>query len=495
MKPPVADLPHADGCYRAVVGKDRRFDGVFYTGVRTTGIYCRPSCPAVTPRRKNVEFFPTAAAAQVAGFRACRRCRPDLTPGSPHWDVKADVSGRAMRMIADGIVEREGVSGLAARTGYSTRQLNRLLAQHLGAGPLSLARAQRAHTARILLETTQMAVTDVAFAAGFSSVRQFNATMQEIYAATPTALRAGAATVRSPDKADGVVKVRLAVREPFDAASLLGFLSQRLIDGVERFADGVYARTLRLAHGHGQVALTPTPTGGGAVDCVLRLADLRDLSSAVERCRRLLDLDADPVAIDEHLASDAMLRSSVRARPGMRVPGHVDGFEVAVRAVVGQQISVSGARTVVSRLVSEYGEAVADPDASGLSRLLPTAAVLAAVDPTLLPMPRSRSQALVEMAAAVADGRIALDRSADRAEVKAGLTALPGIGPWTADYIALRALGDPDVFMATDLGARQGMAAMGYVGNDRERAARADVWRPWRSYALMHVWRSLSEEK
>ncbi|MEJ7744832.1 MAG: AlkA N-terminal domain-containing protein [Nocardioidaceae bacterium] len=367
-----------------------------------------------------------------------------------------------------------------------------MLTRHLGAGPLSLARAQRAHTARILIETTDMALTDVAFAAGFSSVRQFNATVREVYAATPTALRTSRSVARRPEEAAGVVKVTLAVREPFDAAALLGFLAQRLIDGVEWADNGTYARTLRLPRGHGQVALTPTVAG--QVECVLRLTDLRDLSAAVERCRRLLDLDADPVAIDRHLATDALLHASVQAHPGMRVPGHVDGFEVAVRAVIGQQISVAGARTVAARLVADHGEAVTDPEGLGLTQLFPTAAVLAAVDPTKLPMPRSRARALIEVAAAVAEGRIALDRSADRAEVRAGLVALPGIGPWTADYIALRALGDPDVFLATDLGVRQGMAGMGYVGNDKQRAARADPWRPWRSYALMHVWRSVSNQ-
>lgn len=491
-----ADPANADRCYRAVLGKDRRFDGVFYTGVRTTGIYCRPSCPAVTPRRKNVEFFATAAAAQGAGFRACRRCRPDLTPGSPEWDNNADVSGRAMRMIADGVVEREGVDGLASRTGYSTRHLNRVLTHQLGAGPLSLARAQRAHTARILIETTDMALTDVAFAAGFSSVRQFNATMKDIYAATPTALRATRpANHRSRANAPGVVTISLAVRAPFESQSLLAFLAQRLVDGVEELEAGTYSRTLRLPRGHGQVSLTPKREPVGQVQCVLRLTDLRDLASAVERCRRMLDLDADPVAIDAHLASDELLRPLVQARPGLRVPGHVDGFEVAVRAIIGQQISVAGARTVATTLVAEHGDTIAETSSPGPTRLFPTPQVLADVDPETLPMPRSRGRALVEMASAVASGQVMLDRSADRADVKAALMALPGIGPWTADYIALRALGDPDVFLATDLGVRQGMAALGCRRDDGHRVARAERWRPWRSYALMHIWRSLSKEE
>jgi AraC family transcriptional regulator, regulatory protein of adaptative response / DNA-3-methyladenine glycosylase II len=476
-----------DRCYRAVLGKDRRFDGVFYTGVRTTGIYCRPSCPAVTPRRSNVAFYPTAAAAQGAGFRACRRCRPDLTPGSPEWDVHADVAGRAMRMIADGVVEREGVPGLAARAGYTPRHLGRVLTSELGAGPLALARAQRAHTARLLIETTDLGIADVAFAAGFASVRQFNATIREVYAATPSQLRTARRRRGHPaDEAAGAITVSLPVRAPFDFGSLLAFLAERAVAGVEACHEGTYERTLRLPYGSGRVRLTPA---SDRVECRLELADLRDLAAAVERCRRLLDLDADPVVIDEHLGCDELLRPLVTRRPGMRVPGHVDGFEVAVRAVVGQQISVAGARTIVSRLVTTYGD---DIDAGGpLGRLFPTAAAIAAADPEELPMPRARARALVGLAAAVAEGRVVLDRSADRADVRASLLALPGVGPWTADYIAMRALGDPDVFLPTDLGVRRGLARLGL---DEPIDQRDMAWRPWRSYALMHLWITSNEE-
>jgi AraC family transcriptional regulator, regulatory protein of adaptative response / DNA-3-methyladenine glycosylase II len=479
-------IADTERCYRAVLSRDRRFDGVFYTGVRTTGIYCRPSCPAVTPRRRNVAFYVTPAAAQRAGFRACRRCRPDLTPGSPEWDVRADVAGRAMRMIADGVVEREGVTGLAARTGYTPRHLNRLLTSHLGAGPLSLARAQRAHTARILIETTAMGFADVAFAAGFASVRQFNATMAEVYDATPTQLRS---TRRAAPEAQssGVITVALAVREPFDAASLLGFLLPRAVRGVETCRESTYARTLRLPHGHGTVELEPK---SDRVLCRLTLTDLRDLASAVERCRRLLDLDADPVAIDDQLSTDPLLAPLLSKRPGLRVPGHVDGFEAAVRAVVGQQISVAGARTILGRLVDRYGDRVCD--GAELTHLFPTPSAIAAADSDALPMPRSRGRALVALAAAVQSGDVVLDRSADRASVRESLLALTGIGPWTADYIALRALGDPDVFLAGDLGVKQGLSALGATGNPVEIAA---AWRPWRSYALMHVWNTACDKR
>ncbi|MBA3233859.1 MAG: helix-turn-helix domain-containing protein [Propionibacteriales bacterium] len=473
-----------DRCYRAVLGRDRRFDGVFYTAVHTTGIYCRPSCPAVTPRRRNVDFFVTAAAAQSAGFRACRRCRPDLTPGSPEWDVKADVAGRAMRMIADGVVEREGVEGLATRAGYTSRHLNRMLTQQLGAGPLALARAHRAHTARILIETTHMGFADVAFAAGFSSVRQFNATIGDVYAATPSVLRqAGRGrprTIATP----GAVTVALAVREPFDSAALLTFLAARTVDGVESVELGVYRRTLRLPSGRGTVALQPQHD---RVLCSLILTDLKDLAAAVERCRRLLDLDADPVAIDAQLASSTVLRPLVERHPGMRVPGHVDGFEVAVRAIVGQQISVAGARTIAARLTGDYGEPL--DDTLPHTHLFPSADSIAGADPDRLPMPRARGRALVGLAASVAAGDLVLDRSADRRDVRTGLLALPGIGPWTADYIALRALGDPDVFLPTDLGVKQALERLGI--NDPEASM---AWTPWRSYALMHVWSALGDD-
>lgn len=493
-------IPNAEHCYRAVQSRDRRFDGVFYTGVKTTGIYCRPSCSAVTPLRKNVSFYVTAAAAQRAGFRACRRCRPDLTPGSPQWDVRADVAGRAMRMIADGVVEREGVTGLAARAGYTPRHLNRLLIDQLGAGPLSLARAQRLHTARILIETTDMGLADVAFAAGFSSVRQFNATVLEVYGATPSQLR----HTRRPNQrtlSPGLITVSLPVRQPFDADGLLDFLGRRAVSGIEVCDGSTYARSLRLPTGPGTAWLTPH---ADRVECTLRLADLRDLAAAVERCRRLLDLDADPIAIDGQLSHDPVLAPHVARRPGVRVPGHVDGFEVAIRAIVGQQISVAGARTITSRLVREYGEPLpgAQPPPAGvplgeplpgtgaITRLFPTPHALAAADPAALPMPRSRAGAVVGVAAAVATGEVVLDRSADRADVRAALLRLPGIGPWTADYIALRGLGDPDVFLPTDLGVRQGMSRLGLAVDDRV----AERWRPWRSYALLHVWSAGTKE-
>jgi AraC family transcriptional regulator of adaptative response / DNA-3-methyladenine glycosylase II len=481
----------ADRCYRAVRSRDARFDGVFYTGVLTTGIYCRPSCPAVTPRRRNVHFYPSAAAAQRAGFRACRRCRPDTTPGSPLWDVKADLAGRVMRLIADGVVDREGVEGLADRTGYTPRHLGRVLRDRLGAGPLALARTQRAHTARILIETTSMAFGDVAFAAGFSSIRQFNATVRQVFGTTPSDLRdRRGGPPRSADDEAGVpaVSVRLPVRRPFDGARLLGFLSVRQVAGIERVDDGAYQRTVALPHGSGLVTARPH---GEHVGATFMLSDLRDLGTAVERCRRLLDLDADPEAVDGQLADSTVVGSLVRERPGLRVPGHVDGFEMAVRGIVGQQVSVAGARRVLGRLVERHGRAISVPDwPDGLDRLFPTPDALAAVDPESLPMPRSRGRALVALAAAVADRRVVLDRGADRRDVRASLLALPGIGPWTADYVAMRALGDPDVWLGTDLGVVQALRSL---GRDRVDESEMRELRPWRSYAVMHLWNHLAD--
>ncbi len=492
----------AEACYRAVSSRDRRFDGVFYTAVRTTGIYCRPSCPARTPAMKNVSFHPSAASAQLAGFRACKRCLPDATPGSPEWDVSADVAGRAMRLISDGVVDREGVPGLAQRLGYTPRHLNRVITTELGAGPLALARARRAQTARTLVQATEMSFADVAFAAGFASVRQFNDTMQEVYATTPSQLRgrkAGPAT-SNPGDLTGHLSLRLAVRTPYAAAELLGFLATRAVAGVESAGTDFYARSLALPYGPGVVRLTFTradlsgSTATAFVDAEFVLADLRDTSAAVERVRRLLDADCDPVAVAAVLGQDDLLADDVRATPGLRVPGHVDGNEIAVRAVLGQQVTVLAARTAAARLTAEHGENLASlqlPDwVSVPNRLFPSMDSLAALDPETLPMPRSRGRALIGLCAALANGDVVLDRGADRDDVRRRLVDLPGIGPWTADYIAMRALGHPDVFLPTDVGVRNALAARGAPPGDA--ALLAERWRPWRSYAQMYLWNSLT---
>ena len=375
-----------DRCYQAAHSKDARFDGWFFCAVTSTGIYCRPSCPARTPKRENMRFYPTAAAAQQAGFRACLRCRPDATPGSPEWNVRADVVARAMRLIRDGIVDREGVEGLARRLGYSTRQLNRLVTAEVGTGPLALARAQRSQTARVLLETTDLPITQIAFAAGFASVRQCNETVRQIFADTPSGLRARAARTALGRRAarehpsGQTIRLRLPCRRPFDPTSVLDFLSVRTLPAVETFTDGAYRRSLRLPHGHGVVSLeAPDPddeAGPAYVEGELVLSDLRDLTTAVSRCRQLLDLDADPIAVWEALRADGALGRLAGASPGRRVPGAVDGFELAVRAVIGQQVSVMGARTVAGKLVLAAGEPLAEADGA-ITHLFPTPAALA----------------------------------------------------------------------------------------------------------------------
>ncbi|MEU8917901.1 AlkA N-terminal domain-containing protein [Streptomyces nigrescens] len=493
--------------YEAVTSRDARFDGEFFFAVVTTGIYCRPSCPAVTPKRVNVRFFLSAAAAQAAGFRACRRCRPDAVPGSAEWNVRADLVGRAVRLIGDGVVDREGVGGLARRLGYSPRQVQRQLTAELGAGPVALARARRAHTARVLLQTTALPVTELAFAAGFASIRQFNDTIREIYAGTPSELRAaagngGAAARRTAVAAPGAgarrpgdgfadrsapvgIPLRLAYRGPYAAAEIFDFLQLRAVPGVEEIrgtrGERTYRRTLRLTHGSGiaEVDEPPGPrrrrrppaglvcpaargTDGGWLDCRLRLTDLRDLSTAVQRLRRLFDLDADPYAVAERLGADPLLGPLVAERPGLRSPGAADPEELAVRTVLG------GPPEHAAALVRRYGKPLDAAD-GGLTHLFPAPGNLTGAEV---------AEPVRTLCTALADGTITLDAGADRGAAERALAALPGVGPRAAAYLRMRALGDPDVGTTP--------------GRDQERGAAAGpaAWRPWGAYALHHLWRA-----
>ena len=495
-----------DHCYAAVQSRDTRFDGWFVTAVRTTGIYCRPSCPAITPKRTNVDFFPTAAAAQQHGFRACKRCRPDASPGSPEWNTRHDVVARTMRLIADGEVERTGVPGLARRLGYSERHLTRLVSDELGAGPLAIARAQRAHTARMLVETTSMPLTDVAYAAGFGSVRQFNETFREVYATSPSSLRhvgvEGGARRRDRVSVGIAVTVRLATRQPCAVGELLRFVGARAIPGVEVWDGDEYRRSLDLDGGPGLVTLR------GVVDHVVARFELTagsDLTAAVQRVRRLLDLDADPAAVDASLGTDPALARLVAATPGRRAPASVDPFETAVRAIVGQQVSVTGARTVAARLVEAVGadvvissqqraDGVASVPGAGVTGLgvhgpakrFPSAAALLEAPDEAFSMPASRRETIRGLAVAVVDGTLDLHVGADPAIVREQLLALRGVGPWTADYVVMRGLGHPDTFLGSDLGVRQAMDRLGILAVDR-------AWAPWRSYAVHHLWASLAQ--
>lgn len=494
--------------YEAVSSRDARFDGEFFFAVVTTGIYCRPSCPAVTPKRVNVRFFPSAAAAQAAGFRACRRCRPDAVPGSAEWNVRADLVGRAMRFIGDGVVDREGVAGLAQRLGYSARQVQRQLTAELGAGPVALARARRAHTARVLLQTTALPVTELAFAAGFASIRQFNDTMREIYAGTPSELRAaavggrgrgGVTTTRPRSRpapgggpAAGGIPLRLAYRGPYAAAEIFDFLAERAVPGVEEVrgepGPRTYRRTLRLTYGSGIAEVEEPPAGprgrsrppagrvcpaargadGGWLECRLLLTDLRDLSTAVQRLRRLFDLDADPYAVAERLGADPVLGPLVADRPGLRSPGAADPEEMAVRIVLG------GPPERAADLVRAYGKPLDAAD-GGMTHLFPAPGELTGAD--VLEPVRA-------LCTALADGTVRLDAGADRAAAERALAALPGVGPRTAAYIRMRALGDPDVG-----GPEAGERAAAERGADRA-ADPEGAWRPWGAYALHHLWRA-----
>jgi AraC family transcriptional regulator, regulatory protein of adaptative response / DNA-3-methyladenine glycosylase II len=472
-----------DRCYRAVQSKDARFDGWFVTAVLTTKIYCRPSCPVRPPFASNLCFLPTAAAAQRAGFRACKRCRPDASPGSPEWNVRRDIVGRAMRLIGDGTVDRHGVTGLADRLGYSTRQLERHLVAEVGAGPLALARAQRAQTARLLIETTAMPFADVAFASGFSSIRQFNDTVRLVFDATPTSLRARARD-RGSASTPGVLTFRLPFRAPFAPEGLFGHLAATAVPGCEEVRHGAYRRTLRLPVGSGVVALTPTPDH---VVCQLALDDLRDLATAIARCRRLLDLDADPEAVMEVLRGDRSLRPHVAKAPGRRIPGAVDESELALRIVLGQQVSTAAARTHAGRLVATHGTPVTD-QGGGLTHCFPSVEDLAGIDPSTLALPASRQRCVAALVEALASGAVQLGVGADWELARRQLGALPGVGAWTAEMIAMRALGDPDAFPATDMGVRGGAASLGLPDAAPRLDAWSQQWRPWRSYAVQYLW-------
>jgi AraC family transcriptional regulator of adaptative response / DNA-3-methyladenine glycosylase II len=469
-------------CYQAARSKDPRFDGWFFTAVTSTGIYCRPSCPAMTPKRENMRFYASAAAAQQAGFRACKRCRPDAVPGSPEWDGRADVVARAMRLIADGVVDRSGVPGLATRLGYSVRQLQRMLVAEVGAGPIAIARAQRAQTARVLIETTTLSMAEVAFASGFSSVRQFNDTIRAVFALAPTGLRRRAAGPSpSAETAPGTLMLRLPFREPLCPDNLFGHLAATAVPGVEEVRDGAYRRTLSLPNGSGIVGLTPAASH---VVCRMTLSDLRDLTTAIARCRWLLDLDADPEAVDERFGSDPDLGSIVAKAQGRRVPRCVDGAELAVRAVLGQQVSTAAARTCAARMVVQRGKPVIDTH-GGLTHLFPGPDALEQVD---VAMPVTRRRTLAALVDALCSQRLSLGPGCDRAEALSVLSSLPGFGPWTTQVVAMRALGDPDAFPAADLGVRRAAESLGLPTTPAALIARAERWRPWRAYAVQYLW-------
>ncbi len=484
MTPTAVDAPGFSERYRVIQSRDRRFDGQFVTAVRSTGIYCRPSCPARTPKEENVTFYATSAAAHEAGYRACKRCLPEAAPGSPQWDVRGDVVARAMRLIADGVVDREGVPGLSRRLGYSARHLTRLLVAELGAGPLALARAHRAHTARALLVGTDLSSADVAFSAGFHSIRQFTETIGEVFGMPPRELRARRSRVAGAPASAGEIDLALPVRGPVDTVGLFGWMRAHAIPGVEVGDDRSFARVVSLPGGAAwfEVRLADD----GRLRLRARLAALADLGTLIARVRRLFDLDADPLAIDEALARHPELAPAVAAIPGVRVPGAIDAGEMLLRAMIGQQISVASARTMQGRLAAQLGETVGvGPQPM---TLFPGPAVVAERGLEVLRGPAARMRAIVEAAAALAEGSLELGPGDDGPEQRARLLSMRGIGPWTADYVRMRVLGDPDVLLPGDVAARAGAAALGLPSDPAGFTAWSQKLAPWRSYAMAHYW-------
>jgi AraC family transcriptional regulator of adaptative response / DNA-3-methyladenine glycosylase II len=480
------DLDH-DACYRAVCARDARFDGRFFTGVKTTGIYCRPICPARTPRLENVIFYPTAAAAQEAGFRPCLRCRPETAPDLGAWRGASNTVSRALVLIEMGAMDDGSVDSLAGRLGVGERQLRRLFQLHLGASPVAVAQTRRVLLAKQLLHETRLPMTEIAMAAGFGSLRRFNETFLALFNRPPSSLRRMEGEDISAG-GQGEITLLLRYQPPYDWPAMLGFLRARAIAGIESVEGGVYRRSIGLEGAQGIV--TVQPGEGNALRATIRFPKLSALPKIIARLRRVFDLAADPEAIAAQLAKDATLAPLVAARPGLRVPGAWDGFELAVRAVLGQQITVPAAIGLAGRLVARFGEELHAP-VPPLTHIFPEPSVLADADLAVLGMPRSRAKTLSAVAAAVvADPHIfATGRSLEEAILQ--LRALPGIGEWTAQYIAMRQLREPDAFPAADIGLMRAMAdSEGLRPNTRELLARAEPWRPWRAYAAQHLWAS-----
>jgi AraC family transcriptional regulator of adaptative response / DNA-3-methyladenine glycosylase II len=482
MEPLAPSLPGRSALDRARRSRDPRFDGRFFVGVTSTGVYCRPVCPAPSPRDAHVRYFPTAAAAADAGFRPCLRCRPEAAPGTPAWLGTSALVRRALALVHDGALDQGSVDALAARLGVGPRHLHRLFVAHVGAPPLAVAQTRRLHFAKRLIDETDLSMTEIAFASGFGSLRRFNHTFRKTYDRAPSALR----RLRRPDAAParGEIGLRLAFRPPYDLDHLLAFLAARTIPGIERVDASGYARTVALASGPAAVQVGPVP-GRDALFLRVQGAPASALLQLTGEARRVFDLTADPTLIADALRPDPLLGPLVRRRPGLRVPGAWDPFECAVRAVLGQQISVEGGRTLASRIVARAGTRLERP-MDGFTHLFPSPAALAEADLSGLGLTAARSRAVSALARAVAEGRLDLRAGTD--EVVAGLRSLPGIGDWTAQYVALRALGEPDAFPAADLVLRKAAAAGGPPLTARALAARSLAWRPWRGYAVFHLW-------
>jgi AraC family transcriptional regulator of adaptative response / DNA-3-methyladenine glycosylase II len=478
-----------DVCYRALQARDPRFDGRLFVGVTSTGIYCRPICPARTPKRENCRFFPTSAAAQEAGFRACR---PEISPELACWRGTSNTVSRALALIAEGFLDREdgNVEALATRVGMGARQLRRLFEQHLGASPVAVAQTRRVLFAKQLIHDTRLSMAEVAMAAGFGSLRRFNDAFRTLYHRPPRELRHHNMRSTSDSPAMAPVMLHISYRPPYDWEAMLGYLSARAIEGMEFVENGIYRRTVSHEGGHGIVAVAHAPDRN-ALMATIRFPSVRALHAIVTRVRHLFDVGADVDIITSHLAKDKTLAPLIAARPGLRTPGCWNGFELAIRAVLGQQITVEAARQLGSKLVLLCGDPVRNASDPRLARTFPSARCLATVDLRKIGMPESRRAALKALAqAAVANPRLFGPGSIGSIEANiAQLRAIRGIGEWTTQYIALRALREPDAFPATDLGILRGAASLdGMLPTAPQLIQRAEAWRPWRAYAAQYLW-------
>lgn len=476
-----------DVCEQARLAHDARFDGKFFIGVRTTGIYCRPICRVRPPQRRNIDFFATAAAAREAGLRPCLRCRPEAAPGTPAWSGTSATVSRALRRIDEGALDAGSVDDLAAALGVSSRHLGRLFQEHLGASPWAVAQTRRLHFAKRLIDETNLPMTRVAAAAGFPSQRRFNAAVRATWDRTPSELR----RMQGRAGSNGTVRLRLAYRPPYDWASVLAFLEGRVMPGIEEVVAGTYRRTIEIGRATGWFAVRDAEEGDW-LDLEIDFPDAHALFAIVERVRGIFDLAADPLQIAAHLGRDPLLRGHLKKHPGVRLPGGWDPFELTVRAIVGQQVSVAAATTVAGRIVAEYGRPIPG-DGGNLVRLFPRPEVLAEADIAKLGMPGKRADAIRTIARAVAEGEIVFDPGMALADFEAMLVAMPGIGPWTAQYMAMRVLREPDAFPASDLGILMALEENGERPKPRAVSERAEAWRPWRAYAARLLWASLAD--
>jgi AraC family transcriptional regulator, regulatory protein of adaptative response / DNA-3-methyladenine glycosylase II len=475
-----------DQCYRALKSRDARFDGQFFTAVLTTGIYCRPVCPAPTPRRANVRFYACAAAAQAAGFRPCLRCRPETSPGAPAWQGTSATVSRGLRLIDEGAMDEGGVDELAARLGIGSRHLRRLFMEHLGVTPVAVAQTRRVHFAKKLIDETRLSMADIAFSAGFSSIRRFNSAFRTIYGRAPRELRRqGSEAAELP--AEAPLRLRMTYRPPFDWESLLAYFGDRATAGVESVEPGVYRRAIAVGEAVGAIEVTHQPDRHALI-LRMDLPDARSMQQVTGRARRLFDLEANPAEIVAVLERDSILRSWVRRFPGLRVPGAWDSFETAVRIILGQQISVKAATTLAGRIAEAYGRPFRSAAFPELTRLPPRPRDLVDADLTRLGVVSARARAIQGLARAVAEGRIRLEGGTEPERAIRELEALPGLGPWSAQLIAMRALREPDAFPASDLGLLRGLAAGGAKPTPAALLSRAEAWRPWRAYAAVHLW-------